>query len=455
MKKIFINIYIINVFINIISSEELLKIPFKLYHTSHFYRENPDIISNKYMSQLIIDISIGKPPQKFNLSLDLNDNFYSCFLGNNLENINYSILYNKSLSNTYKCEKEIELFPIEIFNNAEVFSDNIIFLSEDKIIEKNLKFLLIYNLDKSVYTPGLIGLASKRDNRQLEENSFLYQLKKNGLINSEIFYFNFENEEKGKLISGENIFNSENYLKIKVGYISSLSSKILWSFNFDSIYYGESKNIGTGDGIIELGHELTIGTSNYEEIIKSVFSSEKNCFLNYTKIGNLNLKYFWCEKENDIENKFENLNFELKSINYNFTFFGKDLFFQENNKKFFKILFLFDLNINYWYFGYDFLQKFKIRFDHERKLLYIPLKANTNNDEKNKIDNDSFSLLNLVKKWQFWLCFFLILIIIGLILFIFIYIKKYPKKKKVYELDDADDFYDYKNKENLCDGNIN
>ena len=407
------------------------------------------------MSQLIIEISIGKPLQKFNLSLDLNDNFYSCFLGSNLENINFYILYNKSLSSTYKCEKEMELFPIEIFNNAEIFSDNTIFLSEDKIIEKNLKFLLIYNLDKSVYTPGLIGLALKRDNRQLEENSFLYQLKKNGLINSEVFYFNFENEKKGKLIIGENLFNNENYLKIKVGYISSLSSKLLWSFNFDSIYYGESKNIGTGDGIIELGHELTIGTSNYEEIIKSVFSSEKNCFLNYSKIGNLNLKYFWCEKENDIENKIKNLNFELKSINYNFTFFGKDLFFQENNKKFFKILFLFDLNINFWYFGHDFLKKFNIRFDHERKLLYIPLKANTNNDEKNKIDNDSFSLLNLVKKWQFWLCFFLILIIIGLILFIFIYIKKYPKKKKVYELDDADDFYDYKNKENLCDGNIN
>ena len=455
MKKIFINIYIINAFINILSSEVLLKIPFKLYHTSHFYQENPDIISNKYMSQLIIEISIGKPPQKFNLSLDLNDNFYSCFLGSNLENINFSILYNKSLSTTYKCEKEMELFPIEIFNIAEVFSDNIVFLSEDKKIEKNLKFLLIYSLHKSVYTPGLIGLGLKRDNRQLEENSFLYQLKKIGLINSEIFYFNFENEKKGKLIIGENIFNSENYLKIKVGYISSLSSKILWSFNFDSIYYGESKNIGTGDGIIELGHELTIGTSNYEEIIKSVFSSEKNCFLNYSKIGNLNLKYFWCEKENDIENKIEELNFELKSINYNFTFFGKDLFFQENNKKFFKILFLFDLNINYWYFGHDFLQKFKIRFDHERKLLYIPLKENTDNNEKNKIDNDSFSLLNLVKKWQFWLCFFLILIIIGLILFIFIYIKKYPKKKKVYELDDADDFYDYKNKENLCDGNIN
>ena len=459
MKKIFLNIYIIiNVFIKIFSSEKLLKIPFKLFHTSHFYQENPDILSNKYMSQLIIELSIGKPSQKLNVSLDLNDNFYSYFLGNNLPNINFSILYNKSLSNTYKCEKEKEIFTIELFNKAEIFSDNVNFSSDDKNIEKNLKFLLINDLYKSIYTPGLIGLALKRDDRQLEENSFLYQLKKNNLISSEVFYFNFENDKSGKLIIGENIFNNENYLKIKVGYISSLSSKLLWSFNFDSIYYGDSKNIGTGDGIIELGHGLIIGTSTYEELIKSFFMKEKNCFLNYTNIGNLNLKYFWCEKENDIENKIEELNFELKSINYNFTLNGKDLFFQENNKKFFKILFLFDLNLKYWYLGLDFLQKFNIRFDHERKLLYIPLKENIDNNgenKNNKIANDDFALLSLVKKWQFWLCFFLIIIIIGLILYVIIYIKKYPKKKPVYELDDTDEYYDYKIKENLSNNNIN
>ena len=410
----------------IFSSEKLLKIPFKLFHTSHFYQENPDILSNKYMSQLIIELSIGKPSQKLNVSLDLNDNFYSYFLGNNLPNINFSILYNKSLSNTYKCEKEKEIFTIELFNKAEIFSDNVNFSSDDK--------------------------------NKLEENSFLYQLEKNNLISSEVFYFNFENDKSGKLIIGENIFNNENYLKIKVGYISSLSSKLLWSFNFDTIYYGKSENIGAGDGVIELGHGLIIGTSTYEELIKSFFNKEKNCFLNYTNIGNLNLKYFWCEKENDIENKIEELNFELKSINYNFTLNGKDLFFQENNKKFFKILFLFDLNLKYWYLGLDFLQKFNIRFDHERKLLYIPLKENIDNNgenKNNKIANDDFALLNLVKKWQFWLCFFLIIFIIGLILYVIIYIKKYPKKKPVYELDDTDEYYDYKIKENLSDNNIN
>ena len=454
MKNLLLNIYLINIFINAIISEKLLKIPFKLYHTSYFFKDKPDIISNKYMSLLVIELSIGTPAQKFNISLDLNDNFYSCFLANNLPNINFSSLYNKSISSTYKCEKEKVYFTIEVFNKAEIFSDNINFLFDGKNIEKSLKFLLIDNLQIIIYTPGFIGLALKNDNRQLEEYSFLYQLKKSGLIKNEIFYFNFENEESGKFIIGEDLFNNENFLKIKVGYISQVSSKLLWSFNFDEIYYGNSINLGIGNGVLGLAYGLTIGPYNYEQIINSVFVKEKDCYLNYTEIGNLVLKYYYCEKNIDIEDRIQNLTFVLKSSNFNFTFTGHDLFFNEDNKKFFKILFLFDSNQQYWYLGHNFLQKYKIRFDHNRKLLYIPLREYEENNNDNKKDDD-WNIVNMITKWQFWLCIFLVIIIIGLILFIIIYIKKYPKKKKVYELDDTDDYYIYSKKENLDENIIN
>ena len=359
MKKIFLFIFLIFILISIINTEKILKIPFKLYSTIHYFKDNPDIISKKYMSQLVIELSIGTPFQKFNVSLDLNDNFYSCFLGSNLNNINFSSLYNKSTSSTYKCEKEKTYYPSEIFNKAEVFSDNINFLSNHEVIEKKFRFLLIENLYKNIYAPGLIGLALKNDNRQINENSFLYQLKKYDLINTEIFYFHFSEVEGGNLIIGENIFNNENYLKIKVGYISQISSKLLWSFNFDSIYYGNSQNLGKGDAVLGLGYGLTIGTSNYERIIHQFFSKE-NCFINSTNGGNVDFKYYWCEKENPIEEKIQNLTFELKSVNYNFTFSGNDLFFEDNNKKYFKILFLFNTNQQYWYLGHDFLIKYKI-----------------------------------------------------------------------------------------------
>ena len=456
MRKILLIIYIINIYINIISPEKLLKIPFKLFLTSCFYKDNPEIISNKFMSQPVIELSIGTPPQKFNISLDIKDNFYSCFLKNNLPNINFSSLYNKSSSLTYKCEQNKTLFPIEIFNEAEIFSDNINFGTENKNIEKNMRFLLIDNLRKTVLFPGLIGLALKNDNRQLNENAFLYQLKKYGLIDTEIFYFNFENEQGGQFIIGENLFNNENYKKIRVGSIHQLSSKLLWSFNFDGVYYGNTQNLGNENAVFELGYGLTIGSSNYENIIKVFFQNEINCYLNSTNIGSIYLKYYWCEKDNIIEEKMQNLTFELKSINFNFTFNGKDLFFEKDNKKFFKILFLFDNFQVYWYLGHDFLEKYKIRFDLERKLLYIPLKEDLSKNNKiNEGINDFWNLNNLLKSWQFWTVTILCIVVIGLIVFIIIYIKKKKKKKKVYELDNTDEDYNDSKKENLNENNIN
>ena len=454
MKEILLIIYLITIYNNIISSEKLLKIPFKVYSTLQYYQKNQDFISNKYMIQLVTEISIGTPPQKYNLSLDLNDNFYSCFLADNIPDINFSYVYNKSISSTYKCEKKKDIFSIEIFNEAEVFSDNISFIVNNKKIDNNLRFLLIDNIFKTIYTPGLIGLALKSDNRQLDENSFLYQLKKLNLIENEVFYFNFENEQEGKFIIGENLFNNENFLKVKVGYISQISNKLLWSFNFDEVYYGNSTNLGKEDGVLGLGYGLTIGSSSYDQVIKEIFYKEKNCFFNYTKIGGLNIKYYCCEKENFIENKIQNLTFELKSINYNFSFSGEDLFSEEDNKKYFKIVFLSDINNKYWYLGRDFLIKYHIRFDHERKLLYIPSSEN-NNSKINSIDNNEKNIYNLVQKWQFWIITSLGVFVIGLILFIIFYIKNYPKKKQACELDDTYEDYSYSKSENLDENNIN
>ena len=46
--------------------------------------------------------------------------------------------------------------------------------------------LLIDNLNKNIYTPGIIGLTLKKDNRQIDEYSFLYQLRKLDLTDTEI-----------------------------------------------------------------------------------------------------------------------------------------------------------------------------------------------------------------------------------------------------------------------------
>ena len=457
MKKLLLNIYIINILINAITLQKILKIPFIAHHTSYLFKNKPDIILNKYMTELVIELSIGTPPQKLNISLDLNNNFYSFFLSKNLSHINFTSIYNKSISSTYNCEKKREYFFIEIFfNSAEVFTDNIILNNEDSNIENKFKMLLIDNLNKNIYTPGIIGLTLKKDNRQIDEYSFLYQLRKLDLIDTEIFYLNFEDEDKGKLIIGENLFNDEEYLKIKVGYIPQIDSKLLWCFNFDTVYHGNAKLLDVGDSVLSLDYGLIVGPSDYGEKMNKFFIQENNCFLNYTSIGSLYLKFFWCNEDINfnIENKYENLTFELKSINYNFTFTGKDLFFNVGNIKYFKILFLFEHNQPYWYLGHIFLQKYKLRFDHEKKLIYIPIKEQNNNVNydsdiiKNDENNDN-DILNLFNQGEFWIVASLLIVIIGLIVFIVIYIKKYPKKKKGYELDDAEDDYDYINSKKI------
>ena len=83
--------------------------------------------------------------------------YSACFLADNIQDINFSYVYNKSISSTYKCEKKKDIFSIEIFNEAEVFSDNISFIVNNKKIDNNLRFLLIDNIFKTIYTPGLIG----------------------------------------------------------------------------------------------------------------------------------------------------------------------------------------------------------------------------------------------------------------------------------------------------------
>ena len=125
-------------------------------------------------------------------------------------------------------------------------------------------------------------------------------------------------------------------------------------------------------------------------------------------------------------NQMDDLVFGLNQINYNFTFSGKELFYEENKKKYFKIVFLL-YNNPYWFFGREFLKKYQLYFDMARKLIYIPL-----NKEENK--KNYYSI--------FHICLTIVLgiSVIALIFYIFRYLKKYPRKKRANELEDDFDY---------------
>ena len=442
-------IIIVNIISNVIS---IFKIPFKFYSTSQLFVNQSDPVTDIYMSRLLIEISIGNPPQKLNCSLNLNS-FFSLFLSHKIPDIELSSFYNKNSSSTYNLTQEQKYYWNEDFDYAETFSDNIqIFSSDNNIIlnDKRFIFLLIdglkYNIPNEFYASGLIGLRLKKvnDNNQINENRFIYQIKKEGLINDETFYFDFnQNDNNGNFVLGEELFNNENYLKINVGNIYMPELGPEWSFNFDKIYYDNNEIKQTVDALIKSENGLTVGPTTFEIIINEFFKNETKCKYIYKKMGYATFKYYYCDADFD-ENLMKDLVFELKSINYNFTLSGKDLFFTYNNTKYYKILFFNSYNQPYWYFGRDFLKKYKLRFDTDRKLLYIPLKSDTSNEDNKEV--------SIFKQAYIWIIIVFGIIIIGLIIFIIVYLKKYPRKKRANELND--DNYDY-TVENKLNDNIN
>ena len=131
--------------------------------------------------------------------------------------------------------------------------------------------------------------------------------------------------------------------------------------------------------------------------------------------------YYYCDEDFD-ENKIDNLTFifNLRRTDINFTFTGKELFFSEGGKKYFNIIF-FSYPSYIWYFGREFIKKYQLYFDLERKVIYL------------KINND-FSFL---KKPFFWIILLLLLVFIGIvIIYIVCFSKKNKRSKKLNELDD-------------------
>ena len=454
MEKFYFIFLLSLIIFNKILCKNITRIPFKYYPTNTYFPNQTHPLTFKYMSQIVIELPIGTPPKIFNLSLNLNS-FYSLFLSHQIPGIDLNSFYNKSSSSTYNCTQNKKYYYREDFDEAEIFNDAIYLEEEEEEKQLIFNFLLIdglgYGVPNEFYASGIIGLRLKNENNyfQVDQNRFLYQLRKYNLSKTEVFYFDFDknknNDDNGYFVIGEDLFDDEdNFLQIKVGYLYMPTLLAEWSFNFDSIYYGNIEIKDSLDALIKTENGLILGPTDYENIIKNFFINSTKCYSNHTKMGYATYRYYYCEKDFE-ENTMEDLIFELKSINYSFIFHGSDLFLEENGVKYFKILFLHYSKNYYWYLGRDFLKKFRLRFDTERKLIYIPLNKD-NEITDNKISDESKSEILFYETKIFWIIVGLSILLIGLIIFITFCLKKYPRKKRINEMEDDGD-YDYKSPE--------
>ena len=274
MEKIFFFSLLLLIIFKKLSSRNITKIPFKFYPTNIFFPNQIHPLANRYMSQIAIELSIGTPPQKLNLTLILNQ-FHSLFLNNELPDIEYTSIFNKSLSSTYNCTTRKKYYMYEDFGEAEIFKDHVN-ISENENLDFN--FLLIYGLayarvPNEFYSSGIIGLRMNNENSYnlLDENRFLYQIKNYNLSRTEVFYFDFDNEknddnytENGYFVIGEDLFDdAENFLQIKAGCVYFPNLAVEWAFNFDAVYFGNTLVKEQSDALIKTENGLIVGPTYY------------------------------------------------------------------------------------------------------------------------------------------------------------------------------------------------
>ena len=443
MSKLTILI-ILNIVIKMISSKKIFKIPFKFYSISPFYSNESHPVRDKFLSEIIIEISIGNPPQKFNASLNLNS-YHSYFLSEDIPGIHFDKYYNSNLSSTYFCIENNTLYWDEEFQMAEIFSDNLKFIYNDSVLFDNkFYFLLVhyfnYNEPVIFYTTGIIGLRIRSfiQKQEDKEKRFTNQIKKLGLVNNEVFSFEFDKNksDNGYLVIGKEI-KKDYFLQIQAGILKMKYPGLEWSFNFDNVYYGNIEIKNSNDALLKTENGLIVGSTEYEKIISQYFFNNVNkCNITYRKMGYGDFKYYYCDEDFDVS-QMEDLVFFLKNINFNFTLKSSDLFFNENGKKYFKILFLFSYNL-YWYLGREFLKVYQLHFDMDKKLIYIPI--------KNDNETEDYSSSSTFKIFHSWLTLILGILVIFLIIYIARYLKKYPRKKRANELEDD---FEYTVQENL------
>jgi hypothetical protein len=238
----------------------------------------------------------------------------------------------------------------------------------------------------------------------------------------------YKNDIEGNIVIGKYPYEYNNKSYNETNYIETYSvfinSNMMYGLNFyieynNKLLYDYPNRI---QFILEEG--LIKGSYKFLEILENDFfnKSNNNCFRD--NFGNLNNLIFWYCNKNVNFKDFKEIKIINKELKYNFILDHKDLFYKSNNGYYYFLMY-FIKNDDRWIFGNTFLKKYKFTFNQDSKTIGLAI------ENKNKNNNNNNINIYLI------LIIFLIGIILGLIYYIYIILKKFlNKKKKANELND-------------------
>ena len=448
-----------------------ITIPFSIQVPDNNLIFNSQSFIEKYFyKNIILDFSIGENSQITNgiINQDL-----SCFELIEEKNISFDKtslkFFSPKKSTSFKIRKEvikISYRPDEYMAlGSDYFSfnekNNMSFLFKQVKNEDEINFEKIKN-DKYIVKIGMI-LPS----REMKCPQFFHDVKKVANLSKYIVSFEFEeNNNKGNLIFGDEMFNYKNTKYFESQYIGSYSSQNHQTYFNEAkmILNGDNTNINITKGtnsIFDYNLGVIIGLDNYKKIIEQYFFDDlinkKICTNDNVKYNNTNYIVYSCDARNFEEKikSFPKLIFVSKNFEYDFELTYNDLFTKINNKYYFLVIFKEKSEKNTWFFGQPFYKKyqFTINLDQNWVGFYNPNKekiipespeeGNNTDASGNTKRNNNNENSGMSKTKKILLITGLVILFIGISVGMFFLGRKLKndRKKRANEL--SDDNFDY------------
>ena len=416
--------YLIFLILSIIFSPIISKhVKFAIQREKDIYSDDDEELSmNILENNIFCNINVGNQIIPFKISFDKELTF---IMNDNYTFSKFSISKSKSFAKKSMLSNSYVFDNIKYGYNA---SDTFKFKNEeDEEIEvPDIPFILgTYKEEQNSFKyPAQLGLKKKTYNNPNVFN-FIQELKKRDVINSEVFFFKFDDKEEGELILGEypHEFN-KNYDSKYLIQSSSLEmgTSYNWFLHFNYLFIGENK--------VDL-QKITAELTPEKGMMILNFQMEKIIYENYfkdliakKKCVRLKLKVYInyvCQDDIDINN-FPNITFRHQGMEYDFILEPKDLFYHYYDRYFFLISFR---DSFYIYLGKPFFKKFNIIFNQDSKQLAIYSVVEENNTEIKKVMVPTILII----------IFSVLVLIFILVLF------RYKLKKK--KLNEIEENYDY------------